>query len=116
MLLIASGAASAEWEGVGGDSKFYWYVDRATIRRDGDSVKMWSLRNFKVDLGGDMLSGKEQWEYDCKNERAWLIFYNMYSGQMGSGDSKLTSKGGSWLPIEPGSIYEALWKIACGKK
>jgi surface-adhesin protein E len=36
---------------------------------------------------------------------------------MGSGNLVDRSSGkGKWLPVSPGSLDQALWKFACGKK
>ena len=125
MLLVTAGAASAEWTFVGdtgdGGDDFIHYVDRATIRRNGNLVKMWDLKNYKtVQKSADdsYLSTKEQWEYDCKEEKKRLLAFTWFDGQMGSGkvvysDSETSMK---WSPIQPESSGEALWKIACGKK
>ena len=48
MLLMTACAASAEWTRVDGNDHYSQYVDRATIRRNGNFVKMWNLRGFKT--------------------------------------------------------------------
>jgi len=121
MLLATAGAASAEWTIAGGNDNYIIYVDRATIRRNGNLVKMWSLKDLKtlrkIGDGESYLSDKGQHEYDCKEEKMRLLAFTYFSGQMGSGKVVLSdSDPGKWSPIEPGSVAEALWKIACGKK
>ena len=74
MLLVTAGAACAEWTRVGysgdGADEFIIYVDRATIRRNGNFVKMWGLQDFKTmqkdAAGKSYLSSKGQEVYDCK--------------------------------------------------
>ena len=68
--------------------------------------------------GVSFLSSKSLLEADCKEERVRDLAYSWFSGKMGSGnvvhtDSASTMK---WIPIEPESIGETLWKIACGKQ
>ena len=123
MLLSVSGAASAEWTQSGESDNYILYVDRATIRRNGNFVKMWSLQNFKTvqksAAGGESyLSVKEQSEYDCKEEKWRLLAFTWFDGKMGNGkvvvsDSDFRDK---WSPVGPESIGEILWKIACGKQ
>ncbi len=48
MLLVTAGAACAEWTVAGGNDQFVQYVDRATIRRNGNLVKMWDLSDLKT--------------------------------------------------------------------
>ena len=125
MLLMTAGTASAEWTIVGdtgdGGDDFIQYVDRATIRRNGNFVKMWGLRDYKtVQTVADnsFLSSKQQSEYDCKEEKKRILAFTWFSAQMGSGNVVYNTSETSmkWSPIEPESAAETQWKIACGKK
>ena len=120
MLLVTAGAASAEWTSVGASAVYIAYVDKGTIRRNGNFVKMWDMSDYKTvqTVAGDShLSSKDQQEYDCKEEKVRLLAFTNFSGQMGSGKAVYANiDGGKWSPIAPGSIGELLWKIACGKK
>ena len=125
MLLMTATAASAEWTFVsdtGGDTDDYiQYVDRATIRKSGNFVKMWDLIDYKTvqTLAGESyLSEKVQNEYDCKEEKTRILAFTRFNRQMGNGKAFYNTSETSmkWRPISPGSIGEALWKIACGKK
>ena len=120
MLLLVSGAASAEWTSVGASDEHIQYVDKGSIRRNGNSVKMWGLMDYKTvekTDGKSYLSSKEQREYDCKEERTRLLAFLWFSGQMGSGKVVLSNSVTSmtWDPIAPGSVGVTLWTIACGK-
>ena len=120
MLLVTAGAASAEWTVAGGNDQFVQYVDRATIRRNGNLVKMWVLSDLKTvqtDAGDSYLSSKAQNEYDCKEERSRILAFTWFSGKMGNGKVVYSdSDPGKWKPISPESIGEIKWKVACGKK
>jgi len=120
MLLVTAGAASAEWTIAGGNDQFVQYVDRATIRRNGNLVKMWVLSDLKTvqtDAGDSYLSSKAQQEYDCKEEKSRTLAFTWLSGQMGNGKVVYAnSDPRKWSPIQPGSVRETQWKIACGKK
>ena len=123
MLLVTAGAAIAEWTIAGFSDEADKYVDIATIRRNGNLVKMWDLADFKTkmvrtDTGDTYLSSKMQSEYDCKEEKVRILAFNWFSGQMGSGKVVYLDHDPSdkWSPISPGSVNEILWKIACGKK
>ena len=120
MLLVVSGAASAEWTAEDGNDEFTLYVDKTTIRRNGNFVKMWDLVDYKkakVIGGKSNLSARAQNEYDCKEEKVRTLALATFSGQMGSGAVNYTdSDTGNWVPVGPGSVAETMWKIACGKK
>ena len=124
-LLVTATAASAEWTpvgaaNVGGDDQLIIYIDRATIRRNGNLVKMWDLKDFKTvqTVAGDSyLSQKIQSEYDCKEEKSQFLAFTWFAGKMGGGKVVYSDNDpGKWVPIYPGSNGEILWKIACGKK
>ena len=120
MLLVTAGAASAEWTDVGDNERLIQYVDRATIRRNGNFVKMWDLLDYKTvktSAGVSYLSGKTQQEFDCQEERGRILAFTWFDGLMGSGNVVYSnSDTQQWDPIQPGSSGETLWKIACGKK
>ena len=121
MLLVTAVSASAEWTAAGDSDEFIQYVDRATIRRNGNFVKMSSLTDFKTvqksAAGKSYLSEKQQAEYDCKEKKKRYFGLALYAGKMGSGKAVFSTSETSmtWFPIGRGGIGETQWKIACGK-
>ena len=121
MLLVTAGAASAEWTGVGENDEFIQYVDLATIRRNGNFVKMWHLMDHKTvqkDVSYSYLSSKTQSEFDCKEKKRRTLAFTLFGGKMGNGKVVYSDSDarGKWSPIEPESVGETLSKIACGEK
>jgi hypothetical protein len=96
------------------------YVDPVTIRRKGNLVTMWELYNYKTarTVGGDsFLSFKAQSEYDCAEERDRGLALTFFSDNMGRGKPFLTnSDEDKWKPVQPGSVGQSLWKVACNKE
>ena len=120
-LLASSGPAYAEWVHVGTtDDGMTGYADPDSIRRKGELVKMWSLYDFKTVqyvLGVAFLSSKGQIEYDCAEERLRGLAVAEFSGNMGKGTVVYTdSSEGTWIPVAPHGVVQALWIVACGKK
>ena len=119
MLLVTATAASAEWTVASGDDEVIQYVDKGSIRRNGNLVKMLDLIDFKTvqTVSGDSyLSDKAQSEYDCKEEKVRTLALIFFSGQMGNGKVVYSdSDTMKWIPVPPGSFGATLWKIACGK-
>jgi len=121
-LLLSNGTAYAEWAKVSesDEAGTAVYVDPATIRRDSNLVKMWQFYDYKTvqTVGGNrFLTAKEQWEFDCVEERGRVVARKEFSGNMGSGTMVSTnSQVGNWVPIMPGSIGHTVWGVACGKK
>jgi hypothetical protein len=122
LLFLISGPAYAEWVEVGANDVYTRYVDRDTIRRKGDLVKMWVLDDYKTakdEPGDSVLSGKVQVEYNCTKERARRLAWMNFSGNMGSGKVLCSdSDEQEWGPVSPGSLIldQAIWKLACAKK
>ena len=115
--LLISAPALAEWTSVGGTDDFDNYADLATIRKKGDTVKMWVLIDFKTAqrIGRKTrLSSKRQDECDCDGERSRTLYFSWHSGNMGGGNVVHSNASPSeWQPVAPESIDEGLWKIAC---
>lgn len=122
MLLVTATVASAEWTRVDHNDLFIQYVDKATIRRNGNLVKMWDLMDYKTvrksAAGKSYLSDKSQAEYDCKEKKTRLLAFTWFDGRMGNGKAVSFNSNvrAEWIPIGPESMGEALFEIACGKK
>jgi len=119
-LAAMSSGAMAAWVEVGSNEITTIYVDQATIQRDGKLAKMWHLTDFKrvkKDIGEPYMSMKDQYEYDCKEEKMRRRASIQYSKNMGDGkkvyNDSYTTK---WKPVPPDSGLEVLWKFACIKK
>ena len=96
------------------------YADPGTIRRTGNLAKMWQLSDYKtvqIVAGIGFLTAREQWEFDCAAMRSRMVALEEFSGNMGTGTEVYTnSEVGKWQPVEPKSVAQGLWKVACGKK
>jgi surface-adhesin protein E len=96
------------------------YVDKGTIRRKGDQVKMWHLFVFntaQTDGGLSFLSITVQTEWDCAEERHRSLAFIRYSGNMRRGKMvNMESIPNIWEPVAPDSLGQRMLKVACGKK
>ena len=122
LLVLSSSPAYAEWVKVSDSDEAgkTVYVDPATIRRNSNLVTMWQFYDYKTVqtvAGIGFLTVKEQWEFDCAEERRRVLALTEFSGNMGSGTVVYTnSEVGKWQPVAQSSIGQLLWKFACGKK
>ena len=125
LLAVLSTSAMAEWILMGESKDFTNYADFSTIKKAGDKVKMWTMQDYKTMQIEEMatilkfLSMKVQKEYDCQNETVSVLAYFWYSSNMGEGQTVLFSTKRSdsgTSPVVPGTIWQAEWKIACGKR
>jgi hypothetical protein len=118
LILLSGGPAYGEWLRIAEtDQGMTAYVDLDTIGPKGDLVKMWALVDFETAKGDSFLSRKEQGEYDCAEERHRLLAGSWFSGHMGKGNvDAIDSHESKWNSVEPDSIPQILWRVACGKK
>ena len=126
MLMAVSAGAMAEWTKIGDASstttgEFDFYADLSTIRKSGNTAKMWDLKDFKkaqtAANGKSYLSSMTRREYDCNEEKFRGLSIYLYSGNMKNGD--MVSGGdyvGEWNSILPESTGATAFKFACGAK
>jgi hypothetical protein len=120
----SAATASAKWEEAGTHTAYGGvaiYFDRVTMRRSGDSVKLWEMWDFRTAqvIGGTrVLSAQSHYEYDCKTARRRMLATAGFSGHMGKALVVDTgnNKPGTWESAAPGTYQGELRKIACGKK
>ena len=120
IVLSAGRTASAEWveNGRSGDG-ITFYVDRTTIRYNGNIVTRWELWDYQIIQtvkGHSYLSAKVKREYDCTGKTTRTLGVTYMSGNMGAGTAVgRSSQENTWQPVEPGSFGEKRWVVACLK-
>ena len=122
LLFLNSVPAYAEWVAVEETPSLRTlYVDPDTIRREGNLVTLWLLMDFKWMQGNRspsrFLSTKTHMQFDCAEKRLRLLAFTEFSRNMGAGipaDGYVDT--GNWVRVEPDSMSQALWEVACGKK
>lgn len=125
LLFLNSVPASAEWVVVEKDYLLPGlqtvYVDPDNIRREGDLVTMWQLIDFKWMQGSArgptrFMSTETHKQFDCAKKRLRLLAFTEFSHRMATG---IRANGyvdrDNWLSVEPESMNQALWEVACGK-
>lgn len=116
-------SALTGWVRVGEDESgtMIYYADPATIRVEGNKIKMWSLFDYKTaqrEAGlGMFMSIKGQDEFDCMEDKLRILAIYEYSGSMGGGEVILSkTEIQKWEPLPPGSIGQSQLNAACGKQ
>jgi len=126
LLFLSSVPTYAEWVAVEKDYLLTGlqtvYVDPDTIRREENLMTMWQLVDFKWMQGNPrgptrFLSTETHKQFDCAGKRLRLLAFTEFSRRMGTG---IAADGyvdkGNWLSVEPESINQALWEVACGQE
>jgi len=121
-LVFISTDTMAEWTKVGESDRkggYTAYADLASIRKAGNRVKMWILFDYKIEQkasGTNFLSEKIRREYDCAEEQMRVLAFSLFSWNMEKGELvRSYSQPQKWEEVQPGSMDEAEWKVACGK-
>lgn len=113
---------SAGWSQVGEESNAMTvYANPYTMRKKGNSVKLWELFDFKAarqrDDGKNYLSVTHQAEYDCTDKQYRTLAVEYHAESMGRGKEVYADKVfKKWEPVIIGSADHLFWKIACGNE
>lgn len=70
LITLVAAPALAGWERVAENDDVTYYIDPATIQKDGDSRKVWKILDLKQKGKNDEMLRKALVEYDCKEERS----------------------------------------------
>lgn len=124
LLIITSTSVLAEWEFAAASDSAVFLVDKSSIRKKNNLVKMWEFVTFdnpqKTFDGKQYITTKRLKEYDCANETVSLISIAGFSELGGKGNVifSFTYNDSEKRvdPVMPDTIDMALWKLACGKK
>jgi hypothetical protein len=128
LVVACSGPVVTEWIAIKDPTAtakgFITYAAPSTIRKStiGPTVRMWSMIDSAVIQGAASdrphFSWIDDWEYDCEGKRLRPLEFREYSGEMGTGENVYSqaSPASLWMEINPGSVGEASWIMACGKE
>jgi hypothetical protein len=124
LLIFVSGSAMAEWVEIGtsNDGDVTVYAKPSSILKHGSTVEIWwlsDLRNAqKMGKGTPYLSTKLHYAFDCKGEQSRTLALYSYAENMGRGEAIHSEdfEFQGWSAIPPDSVYEIVWKFACGKR
>ena len=110
--------AAAEWTRLDDSDTAAGYVDLATVRKQGNTVQMSSLLDFKSVQrkdGRPYLSLTVEFEINCEEQRSRILAVAAYSGNMGEGEVVLEEPFADrpWESVRPQTRLDVLWQIAC---
>lgn len=116
LLTIRIDAAIAEWTRIVETDTATFYMDISTIRKEGNTVKVWSILDFKEKGDYGDVSHKSRYEFDCKQERIKTLTLLPYAGHMAEGQLINYSRSSEeWFDIPPGSNWAIYLEILCKK-
>ena len=115
-LLFVSGFACAEWhfvdENPDGDK---FYIDLATIRKDGDVKTAWRKIELKSRDASGEYSSRAKIEINCKKELVSIVSYTVFSDPNLRGKilEQSNDRSRSPSPIAPETINSSYMRIVC---
>ena len=120
LLVLSSAPAYAEFvKALNNQTDPTLYVDSDTIRRNGTVVRWWELLDYttvQTVAGISFLSMTVQREYDCAGEQIRVLAMTDFSGNMANGKVVFSDfTPSNWVPVQPESMGQTLWKAACSK-
>ena len=117
-LLVFSAAAHARWENVGLYTAGIYYVDTASVVREGETRKVLSLLDYRntqtSNEGKKYLSIRTQLHIDCRTESVRTLHLALFAGPMASG--ALVESGGMlhvWMPAPPNTPMHQIMHKVC---
>ncbi len=126
LLVLSYGPVYAEWVAIEKNHQLSElqtvYIDPAFIRREGNLVTMWQLTDFKWMQGNPkgpsrFLSTKTHKQFDCAAKRVRRLAFTNFYGRMGTGTPGARYETeGHWYLVEPESLNQPLWEVACNKQ
>ena len=104
------------------DDETVAYLDRDSISRSGREARLWTIDDYRKpqnDLEGKkpFLSVKSQWIVDCTNRLSDVLIAFYYAEPMARGEEVHSGAADqrSWDKVEPGSVGELAFRIACAR-
>ena len=123
MLLVSTNVLAVDWVKIVENDAVTGYIDTQSIRRNGNKVRAWTLKNYKSGQVGAAnnkiyLSAIIRSEYDCFEDTKRDIDIYAYSGTMGAGDIVFSAPNITKPAISapPESDIEAVLKMVCVTK
>jgi len=96
------------------DSQDKYYIDRTSIRKDGNFRKAWLIKEEKKSTKSEVLSIRMRFEFDCKNERFRYLSFTHHSGPMAEGRILYSqSEASGWYDTPPDSIGNEISQDIC---
>lgn len=121
VLATMSNAVLAEWVEIEKfDDGMRVYVDKATVRRSGNTAEVSHLVRWgeaQLETGKSAyLSTIVRTAYNCADKGEKYLASISYTGAMGNGDRVISDENEApeWYSISASSMEDKLWKIACG--
>ena len=100
LAALAAAPASAAWVKVYENEAAFFYVDPATIRKNGNHLRAWGMQDLRKKDADGVMSRRGLAEYDCKEARVRLLLNSAFAGPMATGKTLVSNNSpGEWHDI-----------------
>jgi hypothetical protein len=120
LMMFATSVANAEWYVMSNvsDDGYTYYLDPATIEKNGNISRVWELVDYFEIQSQDndrFVSEKILRVYDCDADKSSIESITQYTGRMAGGKTvwSNTYKDPIWRTVVKDSLGESLLRIAC---
>ena len=104
------------WEKAASSEKGTFYIDPATMRKNGELHEVWQVEDFKFKRPDGAMSARTLREFDCKGERVRILANSEHSGPMATGKALLSKNvTGNWSHIPPSTVIAIIAKTVCSR-
>jgi hypothetical protein len=117
VLALVAAPTWAEWVEVSETDSVVFYIDPATIRKDGNLRKVWLIQDMKQRHKDGEMSRRARYEFDCKEERVRIVALSGHSESIARGETlwSFDQTADDWSAIPPGTAHEAILELVCAK-
>ena len=115
-LILLGSSAHADWAKMGETDEGSFYIEPASVLRDGHLRQVWELTDLKQRDEGGELSRRTRVQYDCKLSRTQVLSISTYWEPMAAGKTLLSvAREGLWKEVPPATAYAAAFKLLCAQ-
>ena len=111
---LLPGLVWANWAKVGESELATLYMDRSSIQREENVVRVWEIQDLKVADGDGVRSRRYLNEYDCTYKMHRLGQMTSYAGPKLTGEKIANVKEmGYWRKIPPNGVFVLTYIAVC---
>ena len=114
LLMLVTSSAWAEWVKFGVEDPITFYINPATVLKDGHIRKIWGMYDQSKT---DSPSSTALFEFKCKKNQLAILSLRVYSAPMATGRmiATMDHKKPDWIKVAPKTLYEAIYKHVCAE-
>lgn len=92
-----------------------YFVETASVQKQGDSITFWFRTNFKERHKTGVLSSKIQKTFNCRTREHIDRYAMFYDDLNNNGRVTISFKPGdaSWEPVVPDTVLWSVYKFVC---